>query len=159
MNSRKSFRFAVLAVVAAGLVAGASLADRVIHRPIQYAEAAWAEVFPTPVRLARSVDAIVLAQALDVAPGRIATSDKGEGPLPFQLVELEVIHGLKGAAAGDRLVVERAGGVDPEGRTVRITADGGELVPGEVYLLFLKQQPDGPYFYQVNAQGRYLLKG
>lgn len=159
MTTRKSFRFTLLAVIAVGLVAGATLADRIIHRPIQYAQAAWAEIFPTPVRLAHAVDAIVLAQALDVTPSRVATSDKGEGGLPFQLVELEVLHGLKGAVPGDRLVVERAGGVDLQGHAVQITADGGELVPGEVYLLFLKQQPDGPYYYQVNAQGRYHLEG
>lgn len=159
MKSRKSFWFATLAVVAVGLVAGATVADRIIHQPVQYAEAAWAEIFDSPKGLARSVDVIALAQAVDVAPGRVALSDKGEGPLPFQLVDFEVVHGLKGAAVGDRLTVERAGGVDPHGHTVRITADGGEFVPGEVYLLFLERQQDGAYYYQVNHQGRYLLKG
>lgn len=159
MKSRKSFWFGTLVVVAVGLVTGVTLADRVIHRPVQSAEAAWAEIFKSPAGLARSVDVIALAQAVGVAPGRVATSDKGEGPLPFQLVDFEVLHGLKGAAPGDRLTVERAGGVDPHGQAVVITADGGEFVPGEVYLLFLKQQPDGAYFYQVNYQGRYHLRG
>lgn len=159
MKSRKSFWLGTLAVVAAGLVTGVTLADRVLHRPVESAEAAWAEVFDSPAGLARAVDVIALAQAVGVAPGRVATSDKGEGPLPFQLVDFEVIHGVKGAAAGDRFTVERAGGVDPSGRAVAITADGGDFVPGEVYLLFLKQQPDGAYFYQVNDQGRYQLKG
>ena len=27
------------------------------------------------------------------------------------------------------------------------------------YLLFLKKQEDGPYYYQVNHQGRYLVAG
>lgn len=158
MNSRKSFRFALLAVIAVGLVAGATVADRIIHRPVQYAEAAWANVYQSPVGLARGVDSIVLAQVLNVAPSRVATSDKGEGPLPFEVVELEVLHGLKGAATGDRLFVERAGGT-LKGQAVEITADGGELAPGEVYMLFLKRQADGPYYYQVNAQGRYHLEG
>lgn len=153
MKLRKNFRFATLAVVALGLVAGATVADRMIHEPVQYAEAAWAQIFKTPAALARSVDIVVLAQAVDVAPGRVAVSDKGEGPLPFQLVDFEVIHAMKGAAAGDRLTVERAGGAG-----VTITADGGEFTPGETYLLFLKQQ-DGQYFYQVSHQGRYHLQG
>ena len=154
MKSRKSFWFATLAVVALGLVTGATVADRMIHEPVQYAEAAWAEIFKSPAGLARSVEVIALAQAVDVAPGRVAVSDRGEGPLPFQLVDFEVLHGAKGAAAGDRLTVERAGSAD-----VRITADGGEFTPGEVSLLLLRQQPEGPYFYQVNYQGRFHLKG
>lgn len=158
MKSHKSFRFALLAVIAVGLLAGAVVADRIIHRPVQYAQAAWAEHFQSPVGLARGVDTIVLAQVLDVAPSRVATSDKGEGPLPFQTIELEVLHGLKGAAAGDRLLVERAGGT-LKGHSVEITADGGAFVPGDVYMLFLKKQSDGPYHYQVNAQGRYHLEG
>lgn len=158
MSSHKRFRIALLAVIAVGLLAGATVADRVIHRPVQYAQAAWAEHFQSPVGLARGVDTIVLAQALNVAPSRVATSDKGEGPLPFETVEFEVLRGLKGAAAGDRLMVERAGGT-LKGHAVEITADGGDFVPGEVYMLFLKKQPDGAYFYQVNAQGRYHLEG
>lgn len=154
MRMRKSFWFATLAVVALGLVTGATVADRVLHEPVQYAEASWAKIFDSPAALARTVDVIVLAQAVDVAPGRVALSDKGEGALPFQLVDFEVIHGLKGAAAGERLTLERAGG---DG--VRITADGGEFTPGEVYLLFLQQQQDGPYLHQVNYQGRYHLQG
>lgn len=154
MKSRKSFWFATLTVVALGLVAGATVADRIIHAPVQYAEASWAQKFDSPAGLAQATDAIVLAQALDVAPGRVALSDKGEGPLPFQLVRFEVLEGLKGAAAGDLLTVERAGS-----HAVTITADGGEFTPGQVYLLFLKQQADGEYFYQVNDQGRFQLKG
>lgn len=154
MSSRKSFWLATLAVVAVGLVAGATVADRIIHKPVQSAEAAWAEIFQTPAALAQSVDVVALAQAMEVTPGRVAHSDLGEGPLPFQLIEFEVLHALRGTAAGERVTVERAGSAQ-----VQITADGGELVPGEVYLLFLKQQPDGDYYYQVNHQGRYHLRG
>lgn len=153
MKSRKSFWFTTVAVVALGLVAGATVADRVIHRPVQYAEASWANLYKSPAGLARSVDAIVLAQAVDVAPGRVAFSDKGEGPLPFQTIQFDVLHGLKGAAAGDQITVERAGGAG-----VTITADGGEFTPGKVYLLFLNRQENGPYFYQVSYQGRFQLE-
>lgn len=159
MKSRKSFWFGTLVVVALGLAVGAAVADRIIHQPVETAEASWKEVFKSPRGLVRSVDVIALAQALDVAPGRVAVSDKGEGPMPFQLVEFEILHAVKGAAPGDRFTVERAGGVSPGGRKMVVTADGGEFVPGQAYLLFLKQQPDSPYFYQVNDQGRYHLKG
>lgn len=159
MKSRKSFWFATLAVVAVGLMVGVTVADRIIHKPVESAHASWAEIYKSPRGLARSVDVIALAQALDVSPSRVAVSDKGEGPLPFQLIDFEVIHGIKGATPGDRLTVERAGGVSPQGHKVTVTADGGEFVPGEAYLLFLKQQPDGAYFYQVNDQGRFHLRG
>lgn len=159
MKSRKSFWLATLAVVAVGLMVGVTVADRILHKPVESAHASWAEIYESPRGLAQSVDVIALAQAVDVASSRVAVSDKGEGPLPFQLIEFEVIHALKGSAPGDRLTVERAGGVSPLGHKVTITADGGEFVPGEAYLLFLKQQHDGPYFYQVNDQGRYHLKG
>lgn len=159
MRLQKSFWFTTLAVIALGLVTGATVADRILHKPVHYGEAAWAEVFKHPQGLARTVDAIVLAQAMDVTPGRIALSDNGEGPLPFQVVNFEVLRSLKGAFAGDLLTVERAGGVDAHGHAVQITADGGDFVPGEIYLLFLKQQADGPHFFQVNFQGRYTLKG
>lgn len=159
MKAHKTFWIGTLVVLAVGLVTGVTVADRVLHTPVHYAEASWAQIFDSPEGLARSVDVIALAQAVDVAPGRVATSDQGEGPLPFQLVEFEVLHGVRGAAAGDRLTVERAGGMDPSGRPVEITADGGEFVPGQAYLLFLQQQADTPYFYQVNNQGRFRIEG
>ncbi|HET9866057.1 MAG TPA: hypothetical protein VFQ06_02100, partial [Nitrospira sp.] len=55
--------------------------------------------------------------------------------------------------------VERAGGVDPEGNPVHLNADGGDFELGNSYLLFLKRQEDGPYYYQVNDQGRYQVEG
>lgn len=159
MKSRKSFWFAILAVTAVGLMIGVVVADRVIHTPVQSAQASWAEIYKSPKDLARSVDVVALAQAVEVAPSHVALSDRGEGPLPFQLIDFDVIHSLKGTAPGNRLTVERAGGVTPQGRKVEISADGGEFVPGQVYLLFLKRQPKGSYYYQVNDQGRYQLKG
>lgn len=159
MRSKKRIWLTTAVVVALGLATGVTIADHLIHKPVAYAEAAWKQVFDTPRALSDATDAVVLAQAIDVAPGRVALSDKGEGPLPFQLVEFEVIYGLRGAAAGERLTVERTGGVDPSGRNVKITADGGEFVPGEVYLLYLKAQPETDRYYQINHQARYHLKG
>jgi hypothetical protein len=64
------------------------------------------------------------------------------------------------AKHGEGIVyVERAGGVDHEGNQVYLDADGGDFEVGNSYLLFLKQQEDGPYFYQVNDQGRYHVEG
>lgn len=157
MKSKKNLWLAVAAVTAVGLVTGVIVADHLLHRPVASAEAMWTENFKSPNALARSVDAIVLAQAVDVAPGRIALSDKGEGGLPFQLVDFEVLHAVRGAAVGDRITVERAGGVGPAG-PVAITFDGGEFEGGQAYLLFLKQQPGTGYYYQVNHQGRYQVR-
>lgn len=159
MPSKKTFWITTLAFVTLGLLAGVTVADLMIHQSVESAEAMWKQNFDTPRALARSVDAVVLAQALDSRPGRVATSDKGEGPLPFQLVDFEVVHGLRGADVGERITVERAGGVDPTGSRVAISADGGEFAHGEVYLLFLKKQDGTPFYYQVNHQGRYHLNG
>jgi len=159
MISRKSFWLGTLAVVVAGLVAGVAIGDRLVHQPHHYAEAAWAEVFSSTAGLAHGVDTIVLAQALDTRPGRVAYSDNGEDTLPFQVTELEVIRPMKGAREYDHIFVERAGGIDPEGQQVILDADGGPFEQGRIYLLFLKRQPGSNYFYQVNDQGRYTARG
>lgn len=159
MISRKSFWLGTLAVVAAGLVAGVAIGDRLVHQPRHYAEAAWAQVFSSTADLTHGVDTIVLAQALDTRPGRVAYSDNGEDALPFQVTEFEVIRPMKGAREYDHIYVERAGGIDPEGQQVIVDADGGSFEQGRIYLLFLERQPDSDYFYQVNDQGRYTAEG
>jgi hypothetical protein len=103
------------------------------------------------------VDAVVLAQAMDAQPGRVAKSDNGGDELPFELVGFEVLRALKGANDFDRVVVERAGGAGYEGKSVFLDADGGPFEIGGIYLLFLKRQSGTDYYYQVNHQGRYEL--
>ena len=142
MISRKLFWSLTLVLAVFGLTAGSLVGD---VPAVRRSEAVWKEVFGTPSEMVRNVDSIVLARMIEARAGRVAGSAGGE--LQFEVVELEVVRGLKGAAAGDRVLVERA----------RLDFDGGVFEPGATYLLFLRQQEDGPYFYQVNHQGRFLV--
>lgn len=156
MLSRKLFLTGTLAVAVIGLVAGALVADNFLHSKVENtSQAAWKEVYKQPRELVRSVDAIVLATAVDVQPGRTAFSEDGEDALSFEVARFAVVKGLKGAEAGEEISVERAAA--SEGG-VFLDYDGGRFEIGNTYLLFLKQQEDGgPYFYQVNNQGRYRV--
>jgi hypothetical protein len=157
MISRKAFWSGALAIAVAGLAMGAVLADQVLHHEVNTVDAAWKEVFEAPSQMVRSVDTVALAKVVSVQPGRVAYSENGEDALPFQVVEFEVVNGLKGARRQQRIFVERAGGITPGGQAVNIEIDGGAFENGATYLLFLKKQEEGPFFYQVNHQGRYLL--
>ena len=121
--------------------------------------AVWKEVFKNSDDMVKSVDTIVLAQAIDRQPGRIAYSSNGEDILPFEVVAFRVVNNIKGKKGDGIIYVERAGGVDHEGNQVYLDVDGGDFEIGNSYLLFLKQQEDGPYYYQVNDQGRYQVEG
>ena len=156
--NRKQVWIGTVAVLVAGAAVGFVVAQDVVHGPRQLSNAAWERVFDSPRGLARGVDAVVLARAVDVRPGRIAYSDNGEDALPFQLVEFEVQRAVKGAREGQRVVVERAGGMDPAGYSVYLDADGGDFEVGRDYMLFLKRQPEGDVFYQVSHQARYEVK-
>lgn len=157
MISRKTFRIMSLVLAVAGLAVGAWAGLALAHQGRHLTATAWAENFTTPTGLARSVDVIALVRPVAVQPGRVATSADGQDVLPFHLVEMEVLEGVKGAAAGETLVVERVGGIDPTGHSVFLDADGGDFVLDETYLVFLKSQPESAYFYQVNDQGRYRV--
>ena len=119
----------------------------------------WKEVYKTPDEMVKGVDLIVLGQAIDKQPGRIAYSANGEDDLPFEVVAFRVLNNIKGKNGDGIVYVERAGGVDSQGNLVYLDADGGDFEMGNSYLLFLKRQEDGPYYYQVNAQGRYQVEG
>lgn len=149
MLSRKVFWSVTIALAVVGVASGALLGNTVFNQPTHTSHAAWKEVFESPSHLAQRVDAVVLAKAVGVEPGRIVYSSNREDALPFEVVQFEVVRGIKGAAVGERVSVERAAG--------NITIDGGAYEIGATYLLFLKQQEEGPYFYQVNHQGRYLV--
>lgn len=157
MISRKAFHTVTFVLAVAGLAVGAWGGFELAHQDRHLTSTAWAEEFSTPAGLARGVDVIAVVRPVAVQPGRVATSDNGEDVLPFHLVELEVMTGIKGTATGETLLVERVGGVDPAGHSVFLDADGGDFVFDEPYLVFLKSQPDGPFFYQVNDQGRYRI--
>jgi hypothetical protein len=159
MLTRRTFLTMTVAVAVAGLaaaaVAGWSFHG---HEGARVVQAHWKHRFESPSDLARGADAVVLARAAAVRPGRMAWSDNGEDSLPFEEIEFEVVRGVKGARGGDSIVVERAGGVDASGEVVRLDADGGPFEPGKTYLLFLKRQEEGSHFYQVSDQGRFAVE-
>ena len=121
--------------------------------------AVWKVVYSTPDQLVAGVDTIVMAEAFNITPSRIARSEGSRDELPFELVAFRVTDPIKGAIKEELVYVERAGGFDSKGRSVNINYDGGSFEIGKSYLLFLKQQEEGPYFYQVNDQGRYDVVG
>lgn len=157
MLSRKVFWPVTFALALVGATSGALLGNHLTSLPVQESHAAWKQVFDSPSQLTRGVDAVVLARAVSVAPGRIAYSANGEDALPFQVYDFEVVRGIKGVKAGQRIQVERAGGVAPNGRPVLLDVDGGAYELGATYLLFINRQPESGFFYQVNHQGRYLV--
>jgi hypothetical protein len=157
MLSRKTFYTVTLAVAVVGVAGGLVLGDHLIHRTVTSTEAAWAEIYKAPTEMARRVDAVVLAKAVSVAPGRVAYSDNGEDALPFEVFEFEVVKPVKGLQGVSSVFVERAGGIAPDGSSVVFDMDGGAFELGQTYLLFLKRQPDTGLFYQVNSQGRFRV--
>lgn len=152
--SRKSFLAASFVLAAAGLVTGALGANHLLLRPTPRSLAVWKDVYRTPGQLVRGVDAIAVATAVDVRPGRTATSENGEDVLHFELVDFDVIRGVKGIKTAERITVERTAA--SEGGLL-LDADGGGFEIGQSYLLFLKLQGEGPNFLQVNDQGRYRI--
>lgn len=156
MRSSKLF-WAVSLVLAAVGFTGGSLVSH--ETATEAGKAVWKEVYASPGEMAGQVDAIVLARVIATRPGRVVWSENGEDALPFQVVELDVLQGIKGAAKAERISVERVGGTAPDGRAVDLSYDGGAFEHGATYLLFLRKQEDGPYHYQVNHQGRYLVAG
>jgi hypothetical protein len=156
MRSSKLFWAMSLVLAFAGFTGGSLIS----HETSTVAgKAVWKEVYASPAEMAARVDAIVLARVTGTRQGRVVWSENGEDALPFQIVELEVLQGIKGTAKAERISLERVGGTAPDGRALDLSYDGGAFEHGATYLLFLKKQEDGPYFYQVNHQGRYLAAG
>ena len=162
---RKNFLILTVLVALCGLLASAMFGlkrhqDAKAQQPLRSkSHAVWKEVYKNVDEMVKSADRIVLGQAIDRQPGRIAYSSNGEDALPFEVVSFRVVDNIKGKKDEGMIYVERAGGVDPEGNQVYLDADGGDFEVGNSYLLFLKRQEDGPYYYQVNDQGRYQVEG
>lgn len=74
--------------------------DEKAQKPSRSKSAAvWKEVYKNPDEMVKSVDTIVLAQAIDRQPGRIAYSSNGEDVLPFEIVAFRVVNDIKGKRA------------------------------------------------------------
>lgn len=67
------------------------------------------------------------------------------------------MQGLKGMATGERFLLDRVGGVDAQSDSVQVDMNGGAFQSGDTYLLFLKRQEEGPYYFQVNDQVRFYI--
>ena len=156
MRSNKLFWIVSLVLAVAGFTGGSLVSH---ETSTEAGKAVWKEVYKSPAEMAARVDASVLARVTATRPGRVVWSENGEDALPFQIVELDVLRGIKGTAKAERIFLERVGGMAPDGRAVDLSYDGGAFEHGATYLLFLKKQEDGPYYYQVNHQGRYLVAG
>lgn len=116
--------------------------------------AAWRHAAVNLQQMVQDADVIAVVTATASYPGRLATSHKGESSHAFELVDLSVSEVVKGSAGGP-LTVERDADVQ-NGRWV-ISHDGGPFGPGTDHLVFLKKQPNTPYFVLMNDQGRYAV--
>lgn len=135
---------------------GAAQEDRALAT--KRSHAAWAYKTTDPARMARDVDAIVVATWLGVSPGRVAYSASGEDSLAFELNDFSVEEVIKGQGVGGSLTIERVAS-DQGGRIGIFDHDGGHFVPHTRYLLFLKKQPESSFFIQINDEGRYVIDG
>ena len=158
--TRRTFWTYTLIVALCGLSASASLGWRSHGRPAEVRTAAsWKQHFKDAKELVKASDAVVVARADSVAPGRVAYSSDGQDSLAFEVVNFTVLDGLKGERDGSAVSVERVSS-SQDGTVAYFDFDGGNFEVGGTYLLFLKQQEDGgTYYYQINDQGRFHEEG
>jgi hypothetical protein len=159
MISTKRFMLVSVALAAVG-VSGAAWVTWELRDPGERTRAAWAFEADDLGVLARFADAVVLAKATETIPSRVAFSDLGDDSLPYEATSFVVERSIRGPAVGETVWVERAGGLDPvDVVEVVIDADGGAFQIGASYLLFLKEQQPGGFYYQINDQARFVLHG
>ncbi|MCA1616375.1 MAG: hypothetical protein LC800_20205 [Acidobacteria bacterium] len=159
--TRKTFLTYTVIVALCGLSVSAAVGWRRHGQPANEVRtaASWKQHFKDAKELVKGSDAVVLARADSVAPGRVAYSSDGQDSLAFEVVNFTVVDGLKGAKDGANVSVERVSGTQA-GAVAYFNFDGGNFEVGGTYLLFLKQQEDGgPYYYQINDQGRFHTEG
>jgi hypothetical protein len=159
--TRRTFWTYTLIVALCGLSVSAAVGWRRHHQPADGARtaASWKHHFKDAKELVKSADAVVVARADSVAPGRVAYSADGEDSLAFEVVNFTVVEGLKGEKDGSSVSVERVSS-SQGGDVAFFNFDGGNFEVGGTYLLFLKQQEDGgPFYYQINDQGRFHEEG
>lgn len=159
--TRRTFWTYTLIIALCGLSVSAALGWRHHSQPRGQANvsAHWKEHFSGLGQMVAASDAVVLARADSVAPGRVAYSSNGEDSLAFEVVNFTVTRGMKGERTGGTVSVERVSSAQ-DGTIAYFNFDGGDFEVGGTYLLFLKKQEDGgPYYYQVNDQGRFHEEG
>ena len=159
MISTKRFTLVSVALAAIGFTSAAWITWE-LRDPGARSRAAWAYEAQDLGLLTHYADAVVLARATETIPSRVAFSDLGDDSLPYEATSFVVERSIRGPAQGETIWVERAGGLDPvELVEVVIDADGGAFQLGASYLLFLKEQEPGGYYYQINDQSRFVVHG
>ena len=159
--TRKTFLTYTVIVALCGLSLSAAFGWQRHGRPAEASFAAsWKQHFKDAKELVKGSDAVVVARADSVAPGRVAYSSDGQDSLAFEVVSFTVVDGLKGERDGSAVSLERVSSTTPDGNVAYFDFDGGNFEVGGTYLLFLKKQEDGgPYYYQINDQGRFRDEG
>ena len=154
--TRRTFWTYTLIIAICGLSVSAAFGWRHHHQPREaHTSAHWKEHFQGIGQMVAGSDAVALVRADSVAPGRVAYSSNNEDSLAFEVVNFTVVRGMKGARTGEAVSVERVSS-SQDGTVAYFNFDGGDFEVGGTYLLFLKKQEDGgPYYYQVNDQGRF----
>lgn len=158
---RRTFLIYTMIVALCGLSVSAALGWMHHGKPegTVRTAASWKHHFKQVKDMVKNADAVVIARADSVAPGRVAYSSNGEDSLAFEVVNFTVVDGLKGAKGGSTVSVERVSSSQGD-TTVYFGFDGGNFEMGGTYLLFLKKQEDGgPFYYQINDQGRFHEEG
>lgn len=159
--TRRTFWIYTLIIALSGLSVSAAFGWRSHGQPsgdVRTA-ASWKQHFKDAKELVKASDAVVVARADSVAPGRVAYSSDGQDSLAFEVVNFTVVDGLKGEKDGSAISVERVSS-GQDGTVAYFNFDGGNFEVGGTYLLFLKRQEDGgPYYYQINDQGRFHEEG
>ncbi len=115
--------------------------------------AMWKDHFTSLQGLRDGVDAVVLAEVVDIVPGRIV-GDAGNPEVKFTNVILQVRGALRGDTPRD-IVLEVTGDLLGERRVVFLEMPEYEV--GERYLLFLNRSEDSDVWYVVNNQGGYRV--
>ncbi len=158
--TRRTFWTYTLIIALCGLSVSAAFGWRHHQQPREDRTSAhWKEHFQGIGQMVAASDAVALVRADSVAPGRVAYSSNNEDSLSFEVVNFTVVRGMKGERTGSSVSVERVSST--QGDTVAyFNFDGGDFEVGGTYLLFLKKQEDGgPYYYQINDQGRFHEEG
>jgi hypothetical protein len=149
----------VMLCACAGALAGWSVRGSTASDPLRAgvprSHAVWEYRADSLAQMVADLDAVVLARAEDVRPGRTVLSSRGEAPTQFEENRFTVVAGYKGLRTGQTFVVERLATRQPD--EVVFDADGGSYASGERYLLFLRQQKDTGFYFVVNDEARYAI--
>lgn len=108
---------------------------------------------PTTVPdMVRTADLVAVVTALQSSLGRAVVTEHQS--LQFEFVDFRIDELLKGEFTA--VTIERLADVQ-NGRPVILPIDGGSFAPGTRHLVFLRKQPDSPFYYLLNDEARFSL--